>query len=99
MMKVPSPLPNHKIDDHEGSSQVNSEEYYESPILDALENRSNYGEESEYPSSDIGINQSTDFDSFMHEKANKKRILLVNAAWNHHIMSHLLDNFFKMKKK
>ncbi|OAY68393.1 Protein FAR1-RELATED SEQUENCE 5, partial [Ananas comosus] len=34
-----------EIDDHEGSSQMNSEEYYESLFLDSIQNRSNYGED------------------------------------------------------
>nr|CAD1824539.1 unnamed protein product [Ananas comosus var. bracteatus] len=91
-----------EIDDHEGSSQMNSEEYYESPFLDALENRSNYGEESEYPSSDIGINQSTDFDSIMHEQSQQERDFISQCSMesSHHepFIGQLLQNEEEVKR-
>ncbi|OAY85651.1 Protein FAR1-RELATED SEQUENCE 5 [Ananas comosus] len=68
-----------EIDDHEGSSQIQL-------FLDAIQNRSNYGEESEYPSSDIGINQSTDFCSFMHEQSQQEKNFISQCSMktSHH---------------
>ncbi|OAY77499.1 hypothetical protein ACMD2_09053 [Ananas comosus] len=91
-----------EIDDHEGSSQMNSEEYYESPFLDALENRSNYGEESEYPSSDIRINQSTVFDSIMHEQSQQEQDFIsqcsMESSHREPFIGQLLQNEEEVKR-
>nr|CAD1834716.1 unnamed protein product [Ananas comosus var. bracteatus] len=99
-----------EIDDHEESSQMNSEEHYESSFLDVTHwtfvncevRVSNYREESEYPSSDIGINQSRDFDSFTHERSQheKDSISQCNMESSQHepFIGQLLQNEEEVKR-